>query len=281
MVGVGLTPSSVKVSDTYSFHGKVLEPKDIRQLAKIVHTEYTTECSDLDQKRKEENERAKAEKRYTDSGRIMVPKIEFSLSTESGKTFEAIGMEVFEDEYLEDKRIVSVSISYHSYESGKSIDIRIGHEVRESSLHNRVNVSGYDENWVNGVIRRVENTIGDSRNQYTLLTRHWYIVPLLISLAIAWLAASITIAILNVSSGSSDASSFDLAYLFFLYSLMIGWVTFLVVPDRIRKLFPAVELATGPDYARSEETRRRKISYWLSGIILPTLIGIAITLVAG
>jgi hypothetical protein len=235
--------------------GKVIRKSNVMGLASMIWSEY-----------KKDTTSAKG-----------TPTFNLVLTEDDETTHEFNNLEMMQAEgILDARKIIGLEIQYHNYGEGRSIDAKITHSPIHTYFSNRINVSGEEITWVEGVAGRLQKEVSTFEDQNALGKPN---INLIISLALGASLAFLFVVVLDAyvkkSSSLGDLSTLFLAF-FVLYSTTIYSLQIVLV----RKLFPNVELQLGPDYQQRERISRSRAKWilvvLLTSIILPILIGVFI-----
>jgi len=256
-----------RITDDVRIAGYVVETKNIRDLADFIYNEHRRDLSNLvAKKRKFESE------------------VEFTLISASGRRYDSNDIAIIGDGgILERKRIVEFEMSYEDAEEGKSILLRLEH-APTSRRGTGATVSGWDENWVDGIARGVENHLKEWKRQAGWPHNSWlWLFILLPGIGTSLLFTSFSFDVLGMAPirlGESGILLF-LHGLYFLVGFLPGAMLGGLMLSKVRQLYPSVELLTGPEHAQEEKQRRRKLYWLVTVVIVPFLVGVLVELVKG
>ena len=111
--------------------------------------------------------------------------IRYQATCDDDSTFSSTNLELFDDDsVLASKRVLEIKINFSSYENHLSIDIRLRNEVKNSVFGSRIEVSGNNSNWVNGVLNRLNETVNSFTPQNTFIHDYRYVVNLFVATGI-------------------------------------------------------------------------------------------------
>jgi len=235
----------MKISKELKITGFIIKTNNIRELAQKMHEEY---------------------KKDTDSGH---KSINFILKGADGTQYESDDIKIFsQNGILDTRRIIGIEMSYFNYTNDKRILIILRHTVRDYEWKNYISVSGLDELWVNGVIKSFEDIISNWEKQVNW--PHKYSWPLMIVFAVGigllylnFLDFIFTYVIIIHPISSKPEWLIELRpfFIFLYYASGILWgmwpASYIV--DKLKELYPIVELITGPEYAQVEVRKRKKL----------------------
>lgn len=152
--------STILESRNVKIKGRIVSLENIRRLAAIIQKRY---------------EAKKVDDKYC--------RISFSVTCFDESNFESADMGIFsEDSVLSSKRVSDISLRYSSYEDDEAIEVRLSHGNYEHN--NYIKVSGTDSEWVNGVVRKLEEEVSAFHPQNKFLTEYKRILELVFALSI-------------------------------------------------------------------------------------------------
>jgi len=240
-----------------SIEHKIVSLEDVHKLARIVNEE----CVNLKSEEKD-------------------ARIRFSVSCSDGSRFSSKDVALFDDSsVLNTKRVKSISITFSSFDTGSDVDIDITHEDRSVSYSNNIKVSGDDSNWVNGMLRRLEEVVESFTPQNTFIEKYRYMVNTILALGIGttyfWVTSLFPSESLENPPESTerlgelvDQAPFVDYFAKYLFAFIIGWFPGLMLLDKLKTFWPFLEIQIGPEHTLIEKQRRA----WVTGA---ALIGVA------
>jgi hypothetical protein len=250
-----------RITDDVRIAGYVVETKNMRHLADFIYNEHRRDLSNLVAKKRE-----------------FKSEVEFTLISASGRRYESNDIAIIGDGgILERKRIVEFEMSYEDAEEGKSILLRLEH-APGSLRGTGATVSGWDENWVDGIVHGVEDRVKEWKRQAGWPYNSWmwlFILPPGIGTSLLVTSFSV---LGPLRLGESDILLF-LHGLNFLVGFVPGAMFGYLMLSKVRQLYPRVELLTGPEHAQEEKQRRRKLYLLVTLVIVPFLVGVLLELV--
>jgi hypothetical protein len=202
--------------------------------------------------------------------------VKFSVSCFDESKFTSANIELFdEDSILAPKRIKCVRMNLSSYPRGADIDIEISHGSSNSTYSNKIEVTGNDNNWVNGTLVKLEESLITFSPQNTFCVDHRYSINAVIATGVGLLYMYLIVLFPSEPSENPQEwavalTAFFKKYVLFEYlfkyvaSFLFGWFPGLFVMDKLQKLWPAIELQVGPEHMLIEKSRRK----WLGGVFL-------------
>lgn len=259
----------MKIERTLNIRGYKIKKDNIIIFAKKLHDEYRI---DVENKKN----------RFAE--------LSFTITSNDGTIYKSSNLkEIFiEKNYLENKYIKSVILEYRNYDTTKYISIHIRH----ASSGSTVEISSEDESWLNGLYQFFEDEINDWEKQPDWIFRYKYLVLpvlfLIISLSIFFIIRFLTFIILSnlvedftqKISEFSNAENFGLSTGFFTISSLFSINIVIYIWEKIKNLYPDIELIIGPKHFHNEKNKRKILGKILTTVFLPFIIGI-ITLIIG
>jgi len=248
--------STILESRNVKIKGRIVSLENIRRLSAIIKKRYDAK---------------KAEEKHC--------QILFSATCFDDSNFESADMGIFSDNsMLSLKRVSDISLKYSSYEDNETIEVRLSHGNYEHGNH--IRVSGTDSEWVNGVIRKLEEEVSAFQPQNKFLTEYERILEFVFALSIGlvyfFLIDMIPLSPIEskppewlVEWGTSIRNSLILGYgIKYTLSYVIGMWSAYFLMDKLKSLWVSVEFQIGPEHTFIEKRRRT----W---ILSAVLIGIA------
>ncbi|KUK04518.1 MAG: hypothetical protein PWR26_1283 [Methanosarcinales archaeon] len=236
----------MKISKELNITGVIIKPSDIRELAKKVYEEYESD-NESDRKR-----------------------INFILKGNDETQYESEDIEIFSDRgILDTRRIIGIEMTYFNYSNNKRISIKLDHTVRDYGWGNSISVSGSNELWVNGIIKNFEGIISNWEKQVILPHKYgWFLAIIFMIIFVG----GIGLLCLNFLSKLEWSIAFG-----FSFGISFWLASYLV--DELKKLYPIVELRTGPEHTQVEAKKRRKVYAIISIGVIPLIISLVVELI--
>lgn len=186
--------------------------------------------------------------------------------------------------YLENKRLEAISIILSSSDP---LSI-IAFTIKSGDLsYIRIRVEGTESTWVNGIFKKMEDTVLSWPPQNTVLKRYNKLIALILSLFLGYYFIEIIKLMPSEEKQYSEIPKWVefIKYLITEYPLsrhiiqsMLGviptYFPSILLVDKISTLWPSVELQLGPNHAQVESRRRNIIYSIIILIVLPLLISI-------
>lgn len=243
---------TMKISKELKISGVVVKPANIRELAKKVYEEYGSD-KESDGKN-----------------------INFILRGIDGTQYESEDIEVFSDGgILDTRRIVAVEMTYSNYTDDKRISIKLEHDIKDYGWRNVIFVSGPDEVWVNGVIKHFEDAIVNWEKQVNWPYKYSWLLTIIFAIGINFPCSNILNFIIHLIKPESSVTLGPLFFSFFMVGLLLA----LYIVDKLKELYPVVELRIGPEHTQLEVKRRRKLYAVISIVVIPLVISLIIELI--
>ncbi len=247
--------------------GRVITIDAIKKLANVIENEYSESMT----KSKPSEKQARASKSsFPEVVHVLLPPTKKYILKSADKTqYEDDDSHIFAEKgRLYDKRIVAIEMDFSDRENDKNISVKLEHGNVSSDISNVITVSGKDEIWANGVHRTLENLIKDCKEQpkFTPFRRAVLLLTLSPIFAALFTETIIILSKLAVSGAVWDISAWSFLF-FWIFIIGLWFVTPLV--KRIEKLYPSVELVTGPEHMRIEESGRKKLWTLIAYYVIP------------
>ena len=228
-------------------------------------------------------------KEYEDDNESDDKEINFILKGIDGTQYESEDIKIFsEDGILDTRRILAVEMAYYNYTEKKKISISLKHSVKEYIWGNYVSVSGYDELWVKGMIKDFEDTIANWEKQENWPHKYGWFLTIIFAIGIGLLILDFSNLIFTYVVGVHSISpkpkwAIELRPLFIFYyyafGILLGYWPASYIVDKLKELYPIVELRTGPEYIQVEAKKRKRLYTIISMGIIPLIISLIIELI--
>lgn len=255
---------TIKISRELKIYGRIVKPDNIRELAKRVYEEYVSDKSN-----------------HKDINFILRGIDETQYESEDIKIFSNNGI-------LDTRRIIAVEITYSNHTNDKRISIKLKHTITDYEWGNVIFVSGSDKLWVDGVIKYFEDTIANWEKQPNWPHKYGSLLAVIFAVGIGIGIGLLCLNILN----------FIFAYVIVVHPISPkpGWIIVLQVlfislglssgiwpacyiANKLKRLYPIVELRTGPKHMQLETKRKKLVAAVISRGILPLVISLIVELI--
>ncbi|WP_145804323.1 hypothetical protein [Kribbella amoyensis] len=168
-----------------------------------------------------------------------------------------------------------------NYSTNARISVTIQHG--DSSYSNEAQVSGNDRAWVASTMARIEEWVADLKRQY--VPSRWLLIGAAVSVFVSFAGFAAVfgwrlLQIFDYPPGSTGRTVTGLA-VGVVGALGLGAGLWMATnaPDKLREIWPAVEMRTGRDSESPEESGRRKLRFLAVEIAIPfalMILGLAI-----
>ena len=254
---------------------EILESRNVKIKSRIITIENIKRLSAIIRKRYDEKI---AEEKHC--------RLSFRVTCFDESTFESSDAEFFSnDSVLPTKRVSDISLKFSSYDDDETIEIKLSHG--DSSYSNYISVSARDSEWVNGVTRKIEDEICAFKPQNTFLTEYKVILEVVFALSIGmvyfFLIDMIPIHPIEVEPSGwmiqlalASRDSLILGYTIkYILSFVIGiWPAYSLM-DKLKALWPSIEIQIGPEHTFIEKRRR----IWIASAFLVGVVPLATSLI--
>ncbi|THU32546.1 hypothetical protein FAM09_27540 [Niastella caeni] len=227
------------------FNGRIITPTIIRQLAKLFEEESFKPSDDFEK---------------------VITTI-YSIDADDNSSYESQSTQIFESgEMIEKKVVTRINMRLNTFDNSKNIELQLSDSLKDDSTTNFILVSGEDTIWVNGITAKFNEVLNQSQKQVKAISFTEY-------------CAFLAIIIFNIIYFRLFYSSFekmhsDFYKLIFIVGIpIVSMIGFSNLGDYLKGLWPSVELQTGPGYLQIPMLKRKKLSWILSVIIIPLLLG--------
>jgi len=238
------------VSKKLNITNLIIKTDNIRELAQKIYEEYEKDA---------------------DSDKS----INFILRGVDGTQYESDNKEIFSHNgILDTRRIIEIEMRYSNYTNDKRIYIQLSHTVEDYEWANYISVSGPDELWVNGVIKSFEDIISNWEKQVNW--PHKYSRLLIMVFAVG-IGLSFALLALNLLYFISTDVIIQPSY--YVAAIGLGMFPAFYIIDKLKELYPVVELRTGPEYTQVEVRKRKKLYTIILLVVIPLVISLIIELI--
>lgn len=198
----------------------------------------------------------------------------YSVDATDNTSFESQSNEIFkENQIIETRNVRKIVMRFYTLDNSKNIEIQIVHSIENESSENFILVSGDYPNWVNGILKRLSEIIELAEIQPRFKNNIDYL-------------SFFTFILFNTVY-------FRLIFNFFEKKITNQWIImflilgvpflsilfFVKLNESLKKLWPSIELQTGPNYLQKSKTNRNKAQLIVMSIILPLILALVYDLV--
>ncbi|MEY6433462.1 hypothetical protein ABC977_13735 [Thioalkalicoccus limnaeus] len=208
--------------------------------------------------------------------------LKFVVEIVDGSQFESESIALFDnDAVVSERRVKRIEIELTDYEAQKSARLSITHGDYLGSL-NELIVSGYDNTWVNGITRKLEQAIGGARTQSSFVKKYCeglrlllafplgYVVVYVVAKAFAFLAPTPE---KGVAENEWALAHPELVmFLAWLLVFAFGYFPAELLVWKLRSLWPSIELQIGPEHSLLEMQRRLWIWSAITAFFFPAFL---------
>jgi hypothetical protein len=193
-------------------------------------------------------------------------KISFSATCADASSFQSEDTDLFNaDSILSKKKVESVSLTLTHYETNAFVEIELSHG--DSSWRNQVTIHGEDSKWVNGTLKIIEETIESFAPQNVFLFKNKQLIKTVFALGLGSLYFYITTLIpsepstdtpewvIQLSTLIASVPLGDYLFKYFIF-YVIGFFPAEFLFEKLKSLWPSVELQIGPEHTHIEKRRR-------------------------
>lgn len=255
--------SEITESRNVNVSARIITLKSVMRLASIVYDKYQDALSEDESSR-----------------------IRFSVDCEDGSNFQSSELGIFSDgSILEDKKVCSVSIDYSSYSLNQDIEIALMHGGGD--YRNHIRVRGNNSEWVNGVIKKLEDATLAFKPQNRFLYEHEKAIGWVLSIGIGALYFNLIGLIpfgpsstpppewvVNIYNMITSLGVFLYVMKYLFYHFIGMWPAFYLI-DKLKSLWPYVEFQIGPEHTFIEKKRR----LWITSAVFTGVIPLVLSIV--
>ncbi|MBN3039576.1 MAG: hypothetical protein JW867_00440 [Candidatus Omnitrophica bacterium] len=214
--------------------------------------------------------------------------ISFTAICFDDSRYESEDLSLFsKDSILNKKRVESINISYSSSALKLVIDIDLRHGNAAYDYGNSIRVKGGNSVWVNGIIKKLEETVSSFTPQNTFVRKYKVWLNIIFGLSLGWFFLTIYSYILSFIpfTPKKDTAEWIILlqrickkYPLVEHALMalLGFpVTInpaISFTNKLYSLWPRIEIQIGPEHTFIESRRRRYILGAFVLVALPLLL---------
>lgn len=252
----------IKETRHFSFGNKILKLDDVHQIAQIFNAEYMN---------------AQSKKEHCS--------VKFEVSCEGGIAYESSDIIIFDSHsIINSKKPLKILLWFSNYDSDSGIRVNFKQEYSSKYSENSVLVEGYDSNWVNGVLGRIQDRIESIKPQAKYKGLYLNLIYLASALLIGR-AFTFIIQLLPFGSPKMGATLLTIRHFIrsnaFIYNLSLYILGFFFgvfpasfIRNYLEKSWPYLEIQIGPDHALDAKIRRARLKKLVSLIIIPLALAL-------
>lgn len=204
--------------------------------------------------------------------------IRFTIHLRDGSSISDTSVKLFHTSSFARKDAKSISFNYRDIHCKNTLELRIQEEYLFSEITNSFEISSYDENWYNSVLRQLTDFLSTIPKNH--LTRRIFNFPAIIVSYFVFLAINAVFMkfLLDfdfVYGSSSDLPS-NVIFIPFTAFLMMVTLIFLVIAALVVWLFPDSEFALGTPRNLTRRKIRKGLLWGIGTIAIPIALSIVI-----
>jgi hypothetical protein len=193
--------------------------------------------------------------------------IMYSVDATDNTSFESQSNDIFkENQIIENRVIRKVNMRFYTKNNSKNIEVQLIHLINDENSENYISVSGDEPNWVNGVLSRLSQILDNTQNQSKFTVQFsGYFLSILFILA--------NVEYFRLIFDKLGKTPYEIvAFINVLGFPIATFIGAIQLNSYIKKLWPDIELQTGPMYLQFAATKRNKMQWVMVSIILPILL---------
>jgi hypothetical protein len=191
----------------------------------------------------------------------------YSVDATDNTSFESQSNEIFaENQIIENRVVRKVVMRFYTKDNSKNIEVQMMHLINDENSENFISVSGDEPNWVNGVLSRLSEIINNAESQSKFKDRFsdWLISAILILINVEYFRLV-----------HFEKTQYELvATLYVIGVPMLSACAAFWLHGYIGKLWPSIELQTGPEYLQLATKKRNNMKWLMATIVFPILLAI-------
>lgn len=190
---------------------------------------------------------------------------------------------------LKTKRIEQISITYRERNDDSTISCKL--DVSRYGL-NYFNIEAKNKDWFNARKSELKDFFKDVENQNNFYTRYRGVIATAVAVYIGYFIILVVLAIVDliynvshvqIKPADHNSSTYKILTTLNYPIILVGsYFTGLLPTDILKQkvdaLWPSIEFNFGPAHLNSAQRNRKILAYVISVIIIPFIIGLAITL---
>ncbi len=166
----------------------------------------------------------------------------------------------------------------------ETIEINLTHDPSDDfSITNSIKVQGFDSNWVNGTLKRLEEITDSFTPQNTFVRRYQVLLRIVLSLSIGYVLLNyFLLPFIVLLSNPSNKLPQKLAnnqflliaviiFLQLITSFFLGASPAIEIVKKLRSLYPNLELQVAPEHKQIEKQRRIWTFNAVTLVVLPLI----------
>lgn len=185
-----------------------------------------------------------------------------------------------------------MNIRYGTYSHDNSLELHLKHTL--NIYHeSHVTIRGSDTTWVQAGLRRFERLVAELPPQRTFGRGALITIQAAVIISFMFLSGGLGDLIANIGRttlahhvGGTVLHTYSYRGVYVLAGILVAAIVFFIgefiglgTPDRIIKLYPSVEISTGPEHLLIEKNKRHKLMLMATSLAIPAILGIATGLI--
>ncbi len=262
---------------------KLIKIENIRELARYLNSLYAVSYQIYEEERKR-NEELKAK---TLKGEVSLddflthphpikPECKYELIWENNR-YSYNNIDIINGDFLEVRKIDSIHIQYSGI-NGLDIDIVLKHS-HFCRATNSVTIEGYNETLISGILTQLTEMISRWETQSTWVYELKGKLFVLFSTVI--IGFSFDYILLELLSWAIKINLINISVVLFSFipSITFAFIFITTMMDKIKLLYPCIEIFTGPQHLSIEKEKRDALGKLLIIIVIPVILGLVIGLI--
>ena len=208
--------------------------------------------------------------------------IVFTITFENQDEYQSSSPDIFSEDIINgSNRVTSIQMRFSTAVNDNQITAYLTHDSSVEA-QNEVIVRGNDLDWVDAKIGKLEDVINSFDPQNMIIKKFTWLLTLFFSASFGSLigflisAAVSPLPIDTVTSPFIESLLFPkvlLSYVWrYLICAFIGLVPAFYVVDKLKSLWPSVEIQIGPAFRFIEKRRRERLAQWIFVGVIPILL---------
>jgi hypothetical protein len=213
------------------------------------------------------------------------PKISFSIAFDDNTSIQSDTIDIFNDgQDIDLKTAYSITIDLWCYENDKRVTCNIYRGNQHSVLYSKVEVSGNELNWVNGIFLRLDEIFKAVKPQENIIKKYNTLINIVYLVSLGYFTYTITSIIFNnvfkmlgIKTVQITLSNVVIFIAIMCIVLFIDWIISSIYNKMLillEDLWKEIEFDFGPEHMNLDKVKRKYLITFVTIVALPFLISI-------
>lgn len=269
--------TNIKESRSLFISNKIFTSDDIRSLSLLFKKQLNEILDKCKETKREEMKSKNFDDNFIEEMIKNVGKIDVELTSSDGSQYAGKIEDIMEaEDFLNSNKLIKIKFYFGEYSTDSMIYITIEHSFSRAC---QLKIEGFDRTWVNGSIKKFDDFFKNCKDQASFIRKYkWAIISTIVVLLSVVLLNLGNFIIYKIISQNNTQAEF-----FSLYKgenlILSSWAVLSItifpaisIYERIRRLWPTIELQTGKDFHQIEKIKRDKLKLFIIVILIPSLL---------